>query len=852
MQKNNKYSIRKLKTGVASVAVAAILMGFSPQAVSAEEVVGESIPVEEVVPESEEAVVETLEESVEELEATITTEEQVTHEPVAFETEYIENADWLRGKEVVVQEGITGERTIIEEVTFSDGEEISREIISNEITTKSQPKRIERGTLEYVVLSETAKNYSAVVRQPWSINTLPWGVYGFELAANGVDYVGEQVTVSKEQATERGTFALISYNGKDLGWIDKGALEVHAVQSTKNVQYVAKVTRAWSINSQPWGTDGYVTVGNGSDYMGQSVNVIQEKVTNRSTYLLLELNGKQIGWIDYTGVTKQSDIQSVKDVQYVANVTKNWSINTEPWGTTGSKFVMNAASYVGKSVDVTQEKQTSRSTYALINFGGKELGWIDKTGIDELVVKSTKNTDYIATVVEPWSINTKPWGVNGYQTVATGSDYMGKNVQVTQEQTTQRGTYALISVDGVTVGWIDKGALTQFHTVLETTDKNYVAKVTKPWSINSEPWGTYGAKQVANGSAYVGKNVEVLQEKVTNRSIYALISVNGKQVGWIDKTGLQEIVVQSTKDITYMATVIQPWSINTQPWGVNGYELVTSGSTYLGQYIEVVQEKVTSRGTYSLIRVEGTDIGWIDKGALKVFHTVVSTKDVNYVAKVTKPWSINSAPWGTFEAKLVADGSKYIDKDVTVVQEKVTERSTYALINVAGKDIGWIDMTGLDPLRALYQRDIHYMATVTQPWSINTAPWGTEGSTFVVSARDYLGKDLEVTKEMRTQRGTYARVQSGSKVLGWIDITGLKPYTVLTTKNVTYTATIVKPWSINTQPWGTLQYRPVTNYSSYHGKKAQVIQEKTTRRGTYALLQIDGKIIGWIDKGALR
>src|SRR5690606_31218998 len=118
--------------------------------------------------------------------------------------------------------------------------------------------------------------------------------------------------------------------------------------------------------------------------------------------------------------------------------------------------------------------------YALINFGGKELGWIDKTGIDELVVKSTKNTDYIATVVEPWSINTKPWGVNGYQTVATGSDYMGKNVQVTQEQTTQRGTYALISVDGVTVGWIDKGALTQFHTVIETTDKNYVAKVTKP------------------------------------------------------------------------------------------------------------------------------------------------------------------------------------------------------------------------------------------------------------------------------------------------------------------------------------------------------------------------------------
>src|SRR5699024_9057564 len=106
------------------------------------------------------------------------------------------------------------------------------------------------------------------------------------------------------------------------------------------------------------------------------------------------------------------------------------------------------------------------------------------------------------------------------------------------ETTTQRGTYVLISIDGKQIGWIDKTGL-DLYPVLSTKNTNYQAKVTKPWSINTQPWGTAGAKQLATGEKYMGQLLEVTQEKTTNKSIYALLSLNNKEIGWMDVTGLE-------------------------------------------------------------------------------------------------------------------------------------------------------------------------------------------------------------------------------------------------------------------------------------------------------------------------
>ncbi|OYQ64476.1 G5 domain-containing protein, partial [Aerococcus sp. 1KP-2016] len=63
--------------------------------------------------------------------ATVVSEETRTQE-VAFEIEYVNNPDLLVGTEEVSQEGVLGERTIVEKVTTVGGEETAREVISDE------------------------------------------------------------------------------------------------------------------------------------------------------------------------------------------------------------------------------------------------------------------------------------------------------------------------------------------------------------------------------------------------------------------------------------------------------------------------------------------------------------------------------------------------------------------------------------------------------------------------------------------------------------------------------------------------------------------------------------------------
>ena len=78
------------------------------------------------------------------------------------------------------------------------------------------------------------------------------------------------------------TWALISVNGKELGWIAKAALTVHdyaQIVSTKEVNYPAAIKRGTdSINTQPWGTKGYRTIASSSAYLGKDVTVIREQV----------------------------------------------------------------------------------------------------------------------------------------------------------------------------------------------------------------------------------------------------------------------------------------------------------------------------------------------------------------------------------------------------------------------------------------------------------------------------------------------------------------------------------------------------------------------------------------------
>ena len=373
-------------------------------------------------------------------------------------------------------------------------------------------------------------------------------------------------------------------------------------------------------------------------------------------------------------VQTYAQVLSTTAVDYPALINRGTdAINSAPWGSKGYQTIGYSSSYLGTRVIVSQEKMMdSGVTWALISLDGQELGWIAK---DALTVQeytyaqalSTTAVDYPAIVKRGTdAINTAPWGVKGWRTIAFSSEYLDAEFTVSQEKVMDSGvTWALISLNGQELGWIAKDALTvkeyNYAKVLATTDVNYKATIIRATdAVNTQPWGAKGWETLGYTAAYQWKEVSVSQEKVMDSGVtWALISLNGQQIGWVAKDAFYAQVV-STKNVDYPAVVNRGTdAINSQPWGVKGWQTIGNTADILGKEVIVSQEKVTDSGvTWALISVDGKELGWVAKDALTVraYTQIVSTKTVDYPAVVNrKTDAINTQPWGV-------KGWKSIDK----------------------------------------------------------------------------------------------------------------------------------------------------------------------------------------------
>lgn len=574
------------------------------------------------------------------------------------------------------------------------------------------------------------------------------------------------------------------------------------------------------------------------------------------------------------------EILSTTVVDYQARVVSTTdAINTQPWGTAGFETIAWSADYTGKTVAVTQEKLADNGvTWAYISINDTAIGWIAKTALSEpvepdyLEVLATIDIEYTATITRATdAINAAPWGTRGFETLAYSSEYLNKNVTVTQEKMIENGVaWALISLNGTQIGWIAKDALTEpdYLEVLETTDIQYTATITRGTdAINTVPWGMRGFKTVALSSAYLGKTTTVTQEKVLENGVtWALITVDGKQLGWIATGALTEptyVQIVSKTTVDYDATIVRNGdAINSQPWGTRGYRTLDNSSFYMNKQVHVIQEDVADNGvTWAFITLDGIQLGWIAQDALKkvVYVEILSTTDVNYPATVTRGGDgINTQPWGTRGYQTIGTSSDYLGKQVTVVQEKVADNGvTWALISIDGNQIGWIAKSALtEPkyVQVVSSKTVSYQATVLRGTDgINTLPWGMKGYKTIGYSYTYLGQKVTVSKEQVTDNGvTWALISINGKELGWIAKDALFNKVVATTDTF-YKATITRGTDgINSLPWGVEGYQTVGYTSSYLGSGVTVSQEKLTADGVrWALVSLNGKVLGWIAKDAL-
>ena len=199
----------------------------------------------------------------------------------------------------------------------------------------------------------------------YSIDSLPWGEPGFVKIADAAAYFGKLATVLRESAN--GAYAEIAIDGQRIGWIDK-----RAFSNARQVSYYAGISgQNYSIDSLPWGTTGYQQLGSTNNYLGNLVKVVAE--STNGAYKLVQLNGQNLGWVDYRALA----ILSVKAANYSVTIRSvGYSIDSLPWGTAGFTLLALTNDYLNTPVQVIQE--TTDGCYALVTVNGKTLGWVDK------------------------------------------------------------------------------------------------------------------------------------------------------------------------------------------------------------------------------------------------------------------------------------------------------------------------------------------------------------------------------------------------------------------------------------------------------------------------------------------
>lgn len=322
--------------------------------------------------------------------------------------------------------------------------------------------------------------------------------------------------------------------------------------------------------------------------------------------------------------------------------------------------------------------------------------------------------------------------------------------------------------------------LTQYDTYDSVTSSNknsYTSKLTSV-DIYSRPKGMYNAKKVTNSGLSVSSEVTVKQEMRTQSGVFAKIyNSNDKFIGWINKDLLRIYDTNlGSKPKNYLNRVKS--SINgvyTKPYNLEGSKKSSNGSAYIGKYVQIQQEMTTQSGTYGKAYLNGTFIGWIKASDLS-YDTNLNSKPKNYTAEISNCLTgLYTKPYAIENSTKVASYSNYAGKQVTIKQEMTTQSGTYAKVYYNNSFIGWVNKKEL----TIYDTNLESKSknySVTLPSNISkifTKPYNMKGNKLISNASSYANKDVQITQEMRTQSGTYAKINFNGKFIGWVKTSDL-------------------------------------------------------------------------------
>lgn len=410
--------------------------------------------------------------------------------------------------------------------------------------------------------------------------------------------------------------------------------------STRIDRYSAYIVKEkWNIWADPYTANGSQPISNTDQYIGEEIQVIDEKSTNFGTYILFQIKRsneyKTVGWLNVLGISKHT-ISINKSSGIAINQTlriykSTWSIWSLPYDER-AQLIGKTDKLYEKVIRAVRKATTQNGVYLLIEYNGETIGWINENGTGkENMLDSNIGESYslfgVYQTKYAWSIWSKPFVKGGKnQFVKYSNAYAGEKVDLIRRARTNNGIYVLFKFDGKEIGWINETAINSNLSAINTSEgvtiSNTYGKILKSnWSILEKPYKSE-AKELGKTTSYLNKQVLFNARATTNTGTYlkTWIMVNGRWhfVGWINELGTTYVdKIITNKSVNYDMHMVSKknWSLWETPYIYGAKE---SGKTtfYLGKNVSIIRESKTSYGTYYQLKYRGRIIGWINKEGL--------------------------------------------------------------------------------------------------------------------------------------------------------------------------------------------------------------------------------------------
>ncbi|MFE4708194.1 CDP-glycerol glycerophosphotransferase family protein [Peribacillus simplex] len=324
-------------------------------------------------------------------------------------------------------------------------------------------------------------------------------------------FEGAEVVISRKAYSDQNTFYKFSHNNQIIGWISEEAVDLLPDSNIyeKEVDKIARLVRPQSnyIWSLPYKVEGTYKISGSHDFKGIIVKVDKEAKTQHSIYSRISVKDKIIGWIDNSALSMlehctinedmslNDKLQIMMKRKYI--ISRNYKNNkkfidkienrtlkeintgnqkygkitnpedhtiwTKAYPNYKAKRVSRAIDFEGQIVRIIKYNRTNKGGYYLFEIDNKKIGWLN-TGafevIEEPILLKEREVRGTAEInLGDYNIWDKPYGLQDAMVLENGPSFNGRIVEFDKEAVTQLGTYAHILLDRISIGWIDKQAL---------------------------------------------------------------------------------------------------------------------------------------------------------------------------------------------------------------------------------------------------------------------------------------------------------------------------------------------------------------------------------------------------------